>query len=368
MLQGKHPELANIGMQYWTEEDLPFYHWLARTFPVADHWFSSCLGPTFPNRRFLIAGTANGLIDDLPFGMLDIPHGGTIFDRLTQHDITWANYHSGPRLLREIGRLLGPARRASRGLGVVLAQVFPRLFGWLVGKLQFTADLFPLQFWSVHNHIRSMRTFFRDARDGTLPAVSIVDPDFRASSEENPQDIKAGESFAAAVIGAVMQGKGWPGTLLIWTYDEHGGYYDHVPPPPATPPDTVPAHSILDAPAPLRWLLKALGQWEKIQRADEGPRTYDRYGFRVPAVIVSPFARRDFVSHQIYDHTSILKFIEMKWNLPALTERDLHAHDFLEALDVTGDGPFREPPEPPKLAREWTFGEARKARLRRALL
>ena len=82
-----------LGMGYWTEEDLPFYHGLAQTFPLADRWFSSCLGPTFPNRRFLIAGTANGLIDDLPFHLLDYPPSGTIFDMLTRHDISWANYH-----------------------------------------------------------------------------------------------------------------------------------------------------------------------------------------------------------------------------------------------------------------------------------
>ncbi len=80
-------------MGYWTERDLPFYHGLAKTFPLADRWFSSCLGPTFPNRRFLIAGTANGLIDDLPFHLLDYPPAGTVFDLLTRHEISWANYH-----------------------------------------------------------------------------------------------------------------------------------------------------------------------------------------------------------------------------------------------------------------------------------
>ena len=80
-------------MGYWTERDLPFYYGLARTFPLADHWFSSCLGPTFPNRRFLIAGTAHGLIDDSPCNLLDYPAAGTVFDLLTEHGISWANYH-----------------------------------------------------------------------------------------------------------------------------------------------------------------------------------------------------------------------------------------------------------------------------------
>ena len=90
LLPDKDPTPA---MGYWTEQDLPFYYGLARTFPLADRWFSSCLGPTFPNRRFLISGTANGLIDDLPLNMADYPQHGTIFDLLSKHGISWVNYH-----------------------------------------------------------------------------------------------------------------------------------------------------------------------------------------------------------------------------------------------------------------------------------
>jgi phospholipase C len=86
-------DAAAAGMGYWAEDDLPFYYGLARTFPLADHWFSSCLGPPFPNRRFLIAGTAHGLIDDSPYDLLDYSPGGTIFDMLSRHGISWADYH-----------------------------------------------------------------------------------------------------------------------------------------------------------------------------------------------------------------------------------------------------------------------------------
>jgi len=110
-----------LGMGYWSEGDLPFYYGLARTFPLADRWFSSCLGPTFPNRRFLIAGTANGLVDDLPFHLLDYPPAGTVFDLLTRHEISWANYHpvagdqSRGRRLHRYGRRM--ARRGLTSLG-----------------------------------------------------------------------------------------------------------------------------------------------------------------------------------------------------------------------------------------------------------
>jgi phospholipase C len=78
-----------------------------------------------------------------------------------------------------------------------------------------------------------------------LPAFSLVDPDFDAYSEENPQDIAKGESFAAEIIKRVMHGPGWPHTLLLWVYDEHGGYYDHVPPPAAVRPDDVDGRSVI---------------------------------------------------------------------------------------------------------------------------
>ena len=111
-----------VPMGYWTEDDLPFYYGLARTFPLADHWFSSCLGPTFPNRRFLISGTAHGLIDDLPWDIIDYPQTGTIFDVLTKHGISWANYHNVRHsnvLARRVlgGRGLTAARRLARSAG-----------------------------------------------------------------------------------------------------------------------------------------------------------------------------------------------------------------------------------------------------------
>ncbi|MBO0777164.1 MAG: hypothetical protein J2P34_12715, partial [Actinobacteria bacterium] len=98
---------ASVPMGYWTEEDLPFYYGLARTFPLADRWFSSCLGPTFPNRRFLISGTANGLIDDLPFDIVDYPENGTIFDKLSEYGIPWLNYHPVRRERVILRRVLG---------------------------------------------------------------------------------------------------------------------------------------------------------------------------------------------------------------------------------------------------------------------
>jgi phospholipase C len=149
-----------------------------------------------------------------------------------------------------------------------------------------------------------------------------VEPEYGTADEENPQNIARGEAFAAQVINAVMAGPAWERTLLIWTFDEHGGYYDHVPPPRAVPPDAI-------APA-----------------VPAGQSAYDgfgRCGFRVPCAIVSPWARRHYVSHRVFDHASICKLVETKWNLPAMTYRDANAANMLDLIDLRRPA-FRTPP------------------------
>jgi phospholipase C len=345
-----------VPMGYWTEQELPFYYGLARTFPLADHWFCSCLGPTFPNRRFLISGTAHGLIDDLPWDVVDYPEAGTIFDALTTNGISWINYHNVRPVLVLLKRLLG-----GRVLTAVrrLAQVgrwLPAVLNRALGNKSFTADVYPLGLARCVLHLRTVQRFFADADAGSLPDVSIVDPDFGEFSEENPQDIARGESFAAEVINRVMHGPAWPHTLLIWLYDEHGGYYDHVPPPPAVAPDDVPAHNFtLDWPGWLRALLRpVLGKaFRDLENIDAGPSEYTRYGFRVPAVIVSPYARPGHVCSSTFDHTSVLKLIEQKWNLPPLTRRDAAASSPLDALDLDGEPAFATPPTLPPSRLRW---------------
>ena len=124
------------------------------------------------------------------------------------------------------------------------------------------------------------------------------------------------------MINAVINGPAWDRTALLLTYDEHGGYYDHVPPPAAIPPDSI---------------------GPTLEPGENGFDGFARYGFRVPFALISPWARRDFVSHQVYDHTSILKLVETKWNLPALTFRDANAAPMLDMLDLRRPS-FAEPP------------------------
>ena len=273
-----------VAMGYFTAQDIPFYSSLAKTFPLCDRWFCSVLAQTYPNRRFLLAATAYGAVStDVKLLLAPSPPNGTIYDLMNAHDVTWRDYYSD---LPQPG-------------------LFKSVYETNMDKI-------------VH-----VSQFFADAAAGTLPSVSYIDPASETGSEENPQDIQVGEAFVSQIVQAAMHGPGWDKTVLIWTYDEHGGYYDHVPPPPAVKPDDIPPD---------------------IEVPPDQPGAYDRLGFRVPAAIVSPFARRDYVSHVVHDHTSILKLIETKWNLPALTYRDANADDLLDSLDLHAAPAFREPP------------------------
>lgn len=271
-------------MGYWNESDLPFYYSLARQFALCDRYFGSVLAQTYPNRRFLLAATALGLITtELPSFDEPPPAGGTIFDKLDRFGISWREYTAGPP---EVA-------------------LFP---AGLVHRLENVTDI---------------NQFLADAAAGTLPAYSLITPHPHVS-EEDPQDIHQGEAFSAGVINAILQSPAWGSTILIFTYDEHGGYYDHVPPPPAFAPDDIP-------PDP--------------KKTGGVPGGYDRLGFRVPAVIISPYAKANYVSHVVHDHTSILRLIETKWNLGALTYRDANASNLLDALDFASSPAFAQPPK-----------------------
>jgi phospholipase C len=120
-----------------------------------------------------------------------------------------------------------------------------------------------------------------------------------------------------------MTGPLWDRTLLIWTYDEHGGYYDHVPPPPALAPDGIPPD---------------------LTAGDSAYNGFAQYGFRVPFAIISPWARPRYVSHRTFDHTSICALVEAKWNLPAMTFRDANANVMLDMLDLRRPAFLTPPP------------------------
>jgi phospholipase C len=284
---------GRVAMRFWDKRDLPFTYSLVEHFPVGDRFFCSTLCQTYPNRRFFFAGTASGTISTTTAGLLPPAANGTIFDRLDAHKIAWRVYYEDVP-----SALIMPNFRSNP---TQLARV---------GKFS---------------------QFLADAAAGRLASFTFLDPNYSTTSEENPQDIQVGERYIAQVVKALMKAPTWKRTALFITYDEHGGYYDHVPPPRAIRPDGI---------APV------------LAPGDIQGDNYNRYGFRVPLIVVSPWVRRNYVSHITQDLTSITAFIERKWNLPAMTFRDANASPMTDYFDFRAPS-FAKPPRlaaPPPLA------------------
>ena len=284
-----------VAMHYWDQHDLPFTYALARHFPLGQRYFCSVLAQTYPNRRYFFTGTSSGLVATDLDQTAHLPaKNGTIFDRLDQHQISWGVYYEQ----------------------VASPLIVP---GFLTPK-------------RAHK-LKRLDHFYADAAAGRLPHFTFLDPNYSTTSEEDPQDIQLGERFMAEVVHALMRAPTWKNTALFITYDEHGGYYDHVPPPAAIKPDN-------DQPIPVPGLPPLL------------PGGFDRYGFRVPLLVVSPWARPGYVSNVVQDHTSLTAFIERKWNLPAMTYRDANANPMLDYFDFSRPAFVKPPslPGPPGLA------------------
>jgi phospholipase C len=241
---------------------------------VCDHWFASAPTETLPNRAFTCAATSQGHMDDKTHTFT----APSIFGLLGSHGITWGIY----------GYTAEPLTRNT-----------------------FT-DIASAQ----HGTIGLFTDFTSAAANGTLPAFSFLEPSWGADGDsQHPNyDVAKGEHLIHDVYQALRNGPAWPKTLLVLTYDEHGGCYDHVPPPAgAVPPDNTTGEFGFD---------------------------FTRFGPRVPAVLVSPLIPPNTVfrvpaNSTPLDHTSILKTVQHRWNLPSLTARDAAAPDFGDALTLT---------------------------------
>jgi phospholipase C len=277
-----------VAMWYWDKSDIPFTYSLAQHFPIGERYFSSTLCQTYPNRRYLFTGTSSGLIATNLKATLTTPAAnGTIFDRLDAHQVDWQVYYatgSQPSPLIVPSFTVAPGRSA---------------------------------------RLHTFDVFLAAAAAGRLPAFSFLDPNYGTTSQEDPQDIQVGEQYIAQVVHALTTSPNWKNTALFITYDEGGGYYDHVPPPKAIRPDSI---------APV------------LPPYDQYPGAFDRYGFRVPLIVVSPWAKRNYVSRVVQDHTSITAFIERKWNLPAMTFRDANAAPMTDYFDFGRKPSFLTPP------------------------
>lgn len=258
------------------DDSLPALHALARNFAVCDRWFSSMPGPTWQNRFFVHSGTCLGHIkmpsQQEPQNM-QIYYQQTIFDLLSDANISWKIYHDGiPQ-------------------SIVLTRLLTR---YLTGR-----------------HYDPMETFFEDAQGpaDSFPEYAFIEPRYFGANENDqhpPSDVRQGDRLIAQVYNALRANEElWNSTLLIVTYDEHGGFYDHVSPPACVPPDNYTA------------------EW-----------SFDRLGVRVPAILVSPWVQQGVV-HTTFEHTSVLRYLAEKWNLAPLSRR---MTDVAGALKVNSFG------------------------------
>lgn len=270
------------GMGYYDQTDLPFYYWLADTFAIGDKYFASVLGPTWPNRMYLFAATSYGLAENT---LTDADT--TIQDFLQLRAVDWRLYVSTTST-----------------------------YGFFLNKYleaQSSGRIVPID------------QYFVDAQNGTLPSVAFVEPGvgregFDQNDEHPPAIMQIGQEWAARVIDALTRSPQWARSALFLTYDEHGGLYDHVVPPPACPPDDL-----------------------HVETGDGANPVFDTYGIRVPFIVVSPYAKKHHVSHRVYDHTSILRFIEARFVMPALTGRDANAEAPWDMFDFSSPAHLTPP-------------------------
>jgi phospholipase C len=235
-------------MGYYNAGDLPVYDHLAREFCVCDRWFSSVPGATWPNRLYAVTGRADKKKDNKTPPFYNLP---SFVRHLDVKKVSW-RWYAHERVL----------------------------FSTMT-----TLKLTDRKYLSKGNHKFFKKDFFDDAKQGKLPAVSWIDPNFvdfggqfESNDDHAPADVLAGQELVLRIYHALLNSPQWSKTLFIVTYDEHGGFYDHVQP-------------------------------DSIAKPQDDDPNFLSYGVRVPAIVISPHVGRASASHMVFDHTSIVKTI-----------------------------------------------------------
>jgi len=263
-----------LAMGYYDDRDLPYYWNLADEYVLFDQFYSSDHGGSFANHMFWVSGQQGGS-RVTGEGYPDIL---TIFDRLEERGISWKFYvqNYDPTInYRTAASITG--NRASQVIWVPVLNI-----------ARFLDDP------ELSSHIVDLNEYFTDIENGTLPAVAYIAPS--GASEHPPGSIRSGQKFVKSLIQALMRSDSWTSSAFMVMYDDWGGWYDHVVPP----------------------------------QVDEFG-----YGMRVPAFMVSAYARRGHIDSTVLDFTSVMKFIEENWNLEPLAERDANANSFMSAFDFS---------------------------------
>jgi phospholipase C len=271
-------------MGYYNASDIPLYWNVADRYVLFDHFFSADLGGSFLNHVYWIAAGAGNASQSIPPGGLRLT---TIFDRLQQAGVSWKFYvqNYDPAInYRTVPHLKNP-NRASQAVWCPLLDI-PRF----------------LDNPALRSHIVGLSQYYSDLRRGTLPAVAYIAPS--GASEHPPGSLATGQRFVHGLVNALMMSRSWDSSAFLEAYDDWGGWYDHVLPP---------------------------------------TRNGHADGFRVPAVLISAYARRHYVDHTGLDFMSMLKFVEQNWHLRPLTRLDASAGSMMGAFD------FRQAPRKPAI-------------------
>ena len=258
------PYWVKNALAYYDHTIIPNYWEYARKYTLCDDFFCSMLGPSEPNHLYSVAGQAGGLVYNTQRGYTAVFNFSTMVDLLGQSNITW-KYYTG----------LNPQRQSFRNV--------------LPGFPQIANNP------ALLSRIEAIGEFYEDLHGGKLPQVCWIVPGFK-DSEHPPENIQTGMAYVTRVVNAIMKSSYWKDCAIIITWDDYGGFYDHVPPP-------------------------HIDQYG--------------YGLRVPALVISPYARPGVVVHTEYDFTSPLKLIETKFGLPSLTARDGASNTMLECFDFS---------------------------------
>jgi phospholipase C len=313
--QADYPDAVEP-MQYLTRKEQPVTWALADAYTSCDKWFASLLGPTLPNRFYWHAGTSGGYRTNAVATNSDRPLDvDTIYHRLQSKGIDWRYYYGNLPVISVANSRLAPAR-------------------------QFTNDYLMATVKNFGDSEYGEGQFFKDAKAGTLPPVTYIDPAFYVNDDHPPTHPILAQALIASIYTALATSPQWKNVLFVVTYDEHGGFYDHVAPPnlPASADDTAERFPV-----------------DEKGVTTAGPNEFTQLGFRVPALVIGPYVKQGYVSPVQYDHTSALKHLQNAFELDPLTARVTAANDLSDCIDMDrlAAGDWAKPAQMPQFAFEY---------------
>ncbi len=326
-------------MGYYDSNDLNYYYYLASNFATSDRWFSPIMDRTQLNRMYLIGATSHGLAYPIGQGCASYPPcvptsqqipSTPIFEALQSAGISWKIY-------------VDPVGTSCDGMtGSQLSSCLTE--NSYINEFQYEGTI--LNSPTLLANVQPISQFATDAANNALPSFAMIEPASPAGADEHPSDsdeypvnVQYGMAYAANnVINPLMTSASWSSSALIFTYDEAGGLYDHVPPAAATAPGDF--DSPTDLNPGLNDICTGTGQ------LGAGICDFSWTGYRVPVIVISPFTNKNYVSHTVRDTTSVLNLVEERFGVAALTKRDA-SQPLMDEFFNFVTPPWPTPPTPP---------------------